>query len=98
MNKKMEYDNDVFEEMNNSETIWNMSSVVGIVALVIYFILLIFQPSKYILSLRVIFICMATGAYFIKLGTEIDNNKHIVNSICLIIICLLDLVITAIQL
>ena len=79
-------------------SICNISSIVGIVALLIYIILAVVGKSEYLYVMRILFAGIATIAYAIKLGVEISSDEKIGNSIFLIAICLFDVFASALQL
>ena len=79
-------------------SICNICSIVGIVALLVYIILTVAGSNPYLLAIRLIFASIAAIAYAIKLGVEISSEETWGTSLFLIVICLSDIVLTAMQL
>ena len=75
----------------------NICSIVGIVSLLIYIILTVVGTNNYLLAMRVFFAGVAAVAYSIKMGIELANDESIGYSIFLVAICILDVVISSIQ-
>ena len=79
-------------------SICNICSIVGNVSLLVYLILTVVGSTPYLLAIRLIFAGIAAVAYAIKLGVEISREETWGNSAFMITICLVDIVVTAVQL
>ena len=73
-------------------------SIVGSVAFLVYIILTVAGSNTVLFALKILFAGIAAIAYAIKMGAEISNDDSYANSVFLIVICLFDIVITAMQL
>ena len=80
------------------QSICNICSIVGIVALLVYIILTVAGSNPYLLAIKLIFASIAAIAYAIELGVEISSEETWGNSVILIALCLFDIVLTAMQL
>lgn len=82
------------EKLSNLRT---ACSIAGIVALLIYIVLTIAGSGNVFLAVRVITATIALIAYAIKCGAEIVSDEKFGNSIFLMSICVLDIVLSAVQ-
>ena len=73
-------------------------SIVGDVALLIYIILAVAGSNTVLFALRILCAVIAIIAFAFKMGAEISNDDSYGDSVFVITICLLDIVITAMQL
>lgn len=73
------------------QSICNICSIVGIVALLVYIILTVAGSNPYLLAIRLIFVSIAAIAYVIKLGVKISSKEPCGSSVSFIAICLLIL-------
>ncbi len=76
----------------------NLCSIIGMVALLIYIIITVVGSNEYLFVLRVLLAGIAALSYAIRLVIEISCNEEIGNTIILICVCLLDILISAMQL
>ena len=79
MNKKLDY-------------LWLSCSYIIAVALIFYIILFLVEKDSNVQMIKVIAVLIALITCFIKCVIEKICNKKLVNTIILILICLLDLI------
>ena len=77
------------------QSICNICSIVGIVALLVYIILAVAGSNPYLLAIKLIFVGIAAIAFAIKLGVKISREETWGDSVFLIAICLFIIVVTA---